>query len=52
MKFGLWFEPEAISPDSELYRAHPDWAIATKGREGMQFRQQFVLDFSKKEVVE
>ncbi len=52
MKFGLWFEPEAISPDSDLYRAHPDWAIATKGREGMQFRQQFVLDFSKKEVVD
>lgn len=52
MQFGLWFEPEAISPDSDLYRAHPDWAIATTGREGVQFRRQFVLNFAKKEVVD
>ena len=52
MKFGIWFEPEAISPQSELYAAHPDWAIATKGREGVRIRNQYVLDFSKKEVVE
>lgn len=32
LKFGIWFEPEMISPDSELYRAHPDWAIQIRGR--------------------
>jgi len=52
MKFGLWFEPEMISPNSDLYRAHPDWAMQTVGREGVQFRNQWVLDFSRKEVVE
>lgn len=52
MKFGIWFEPESINPDSDLYRAHPDWAIHTEGRVGMQMRNQFVLDFSKKEVVD
>ena len=52
MKFGIWFEPEAISPDSELYRAHPDWAIHTAGREGIQMRNEFLLDFSRAEVVE
>ncbi len=52
MKFGLWFEPEAVSPNSELYRAHPDWAIATAGRTGIQMRNQLVLDFSKREVVD
>ena len=52
MKFGIWFEPEAISPDSDLYRAHSDWAIHTNDIEGVQMRRQFVLDFSKKEVVD
>ena len=52
MRFGLWFEPECISPDSDLYRAHPDWAIQTKGREGVLIRHQLVLDFSRKEVVD
>ena len=52
MKFGLWFEPEAISPDSDLYRAHPDWTIGTNGRESVQIRRQLVLDFSKTEVVD
>ena len=52
MKFGIWFEPEAISPDSDLYRAHPDWAIGTEGREGIQMRNEFLLDFSRKEVVD
>lgn len=52
MKFGLWFEPEAISPDSDLYRAHPEWAIHTNGRVGVQKRRQFVLDFSRKEIVD
>lgn len=52
MKFGIWFEPEMISPDSELYRAHPDWAIAVPGRTPSMARSQFVLDFSRPEVVE
>ncbi|MCR5121059.1 MAG: alpha-galactosidase [Ruminococcus sp.] len=50
MKFGLWFEPEMISPDSELFRAHPDWAIQTKGRTLTLCRDQCVLDYSRKEV--
>ena len=52
MKFGIWFEPEMISPDSELYRQHPDWAIAIPGRPGTESRQQYVLDLSRKEVVD
>lgn len=52
MKFGIWFEPEMISPDSDLYRAHPDWAIAIPGRTGTESRQQFVLDLSRQEVVD
>ena len=52
MKFGIWFEPEMISPDSDLYRAHPDWAIAIPGRPATQSRQQYVLDLSRKEVVD
>ena len=50
MKFGIWFEPEMISPDSDLYRAHPDWAIRIPGREPIQLRNQYVLDLSRKEV--
>ena len=50
MKFGLWFEPEMISPDSDLYRAHPDWAIRVMGREPAQGRNQLVLDITRKEV--
>lgn len=52
MKFGIWFEPEMISPDSELYKAHPDWAIQIKGRELTLSREQYVLDYSRKEVRE
>ena len=52
LKFGIWFEPEMISPDSELYRNHPDWAIQIKGRKATQSRQQYVLDLSNPEVVE
>ena len=47
MKFGIWFEPEMISPDSELYKAHPDWAIQIKGLPMTQSRQQYVLDYSR-----
>ncbi len=52
MKFGIWFEPEMISPDSDLYRAHPDWAIAIPGRTGSLARNQFVLDITRREVLE
>ncbi|MDR0975302.1 MAG: alpha-galactosidase, partial [Ruminococcus sp.] len=52
MKFGLWFEPEMVSPDSDLYRAHPDWAIHIEGRELTQSRGQYVLDFSNPDVRE
>lgn len=50
LKFGIWFEPEMISPDSDLYRKHPDWAIAIEGRTPCRSRNQFVLDLSRKEV--
>lgn len=52
MKFGIWFEPEMISPDSDLYREHPDWAIAIPGRVGTRSRNQYVLDLSRREVLE
>ena len=52
MKFGIWYEPEMISPDSELYRAHPDYAVRVKGREPMIGRHQYVLDFSRRDVRE
>lgn len=50
MKFGIWFEPEMISPDSELYAKHPEWAIHIDGMEMTQSREQYVLDYSNKEV--
>ncbi|MCD8218433.1 MAG: alpha-galactosidase [Clostridiales bacterium] len=52
MRFGLWFEPEMLNPDSELYRAHPDWIICTPDRHVSHGRHQYVLDFSRKEVVD
>jgi alpha-galactosidase len=52
LKFGLWFEPEMVNKDSELYRAHPDWLFETPGRKSSHGRNQFVLDFSKREVVD
>ena len=52
LKFGIWFEPEMISPDSDLYRAHPDWAIALPERTPCRSRNQFVLDLSRPEVVD
>ncbi len=52
LKFGLWFEPEMISEDSELYRAHPEWAICKMGVKPSRGRNQLVLDFTKKEVVD
>lgn len=50
MKFGLWFEPEMISEDSDLYRAHPDWALQIPGRKPNRSRFQLVLDMSRQEV--
>ena len=52
MKFGLWFELEMVNQDSELYREHPDWTIHTPQRHSSHGRQQYVLDFSRKEVVD
>lgn len=52
MKFGLWVEPEMVSEDSDLYRAHPDWALAVPGKKPVRSRYQLVLDFSRKEVVD
>ena len=50
LKFGLWFEPECVNPDSELYRSHPDWAITVPDREPGYGRNQLVLDLTRKEV--
>ena len=52
LKFGIWYEPEMISPDSELYRAHPDWCVHVAGREPSIARQQYVIDVSRKDVRE
>lgn len=50
MKFGLWFEPEMISPNSNLYREHPDWCIHIENRTRSLARKQLVLDLSRDEV--
>ncbi|WP_127532108.1 alpha-galactosidase [Paenibacillus kobensis] len=50
MQFGLWFEPEMVSPDSELYRAHPDWCLHVPGRYRTEGRQQLILDVSRPDV--
>ena len=50
MKFGLWFEPEMVSEDSDLYRNHPDWAVGVPGRKPCLSRGQLILDFSRKDV--
>lgn len=52
LSFGLWFEPEMISEDSDLYRAHPEWAMVVPGREPIRGRSQLVLDMSREDVVE
>ncbi len=52
MKFGLWFEPEMVNKDSDLYREHPDWIISTPSRSCSLSRNQYVLDFSRKVVVD
>ncbi|RAK05249.1 alpha-galactosidase [Halanaerobium saccharolyticum] len=50
MDFGLWFEPEMISPDSDLYREHPEWSIQLENRESSLSRQQLILDLSRRDV--
>lgn len=52
MEFGLWIEPEMVSPDSDLLRAHPDWALELAGRPRLTARNQLVLDLSRPEVGE
>ena len=46
MEFGIWVEPEMVNPDSDLFRAHPDWALNTPGYEPLTARQQFVLNLA------
>ncbi|RVT49420.1 alpha-galactosidase [Rubrivivax albus] len=50
MGFGLWFEPEMVNPDSDLYRAHPDWALHVDGLPRVTARNQLVLDIARPEV--
>lgn len=50
MEFGLWFEPEMVNPDSDLYRAHPDWILSTMPNQDVGFRNQLVLDLTRTEV--
>lgn len=52
MRFGLWVEPEMINPNSDLYRAHPDWVLHFPGRPRTTAREQLILDFGRTEVVE
>ena len=50
MDFGIWFEPEMISPDSDIYRAHPDWCVHVEGREISPARKQYVIDMTRQDV--
>ncbi len=52
LKFGIWYEPEMISQDSELFSLHPDWCLHVDGREHTNCRQQLVLDMSRDEVID
>jgi len=52
MRFGLWIEPEMISRASNLYQAHPDWAVGIPSRPRTESRTQFVLDMARPEVVD
>jgi alpha-galactosidase len=52
MEMGIWFEPEMVNPDSDLYRAHPDWALRIEGVDQVPFRHQYVLDVSRAEVAD
>ncbi|MBD2841190.1 alpha-galactosidase [Erythrobacter rubeus] len=52
MEFGLWFEPEMVNPDSDLFRAHPDWVLGVDGVEPIPSRNQLTLDLTRSEVRE
>jgi alpha-galactosidase len=52
MEFGLWVEPEMVNPDSDLHRAHPDWALQLAGRPLLTARNQLVLDMSRSDVAD
>lgn len=52
INFGIWIEPEMVNPDSDLYRAHPEWVLRDSGREPLLSRNQLVLDMANPEVVE
>ncbi|SEP58650.1 alpha-galactosidase [Streptomyces sp. yr375] len=52
MQFGIWVEPEMVNPDSELYRAHPDWVQFQPGRKRTEFRNQLVLNLAREDVQE
>jgi alpha-galactosidase len=52
MEMGIWFEPEMVNPDSDLYRAHPDWALKINDVNQVPFRNQYVLDISRAEVAD
>ncbi|MBN2221551.1 MAG: alpha-galactosidase, partial [Vallitaleaceae bacterium] len=52
LEFGLWFEPEMVSPDSDLFRTHPDWILHVEGRTASEGRNQCILDLSRPEVCE
>ncbi len=52
MDFGIWVEPEMVNPDSELYRAHPEWALTTDGYEPVLSRHQLALDLARSEAFE
>ncbi|MBO2945886.1 alpha-galactosidase [Paenibacillus sp. F411] len=50
LQFGLWFEPEMVSPDSDLYRSHPDWCLHVPNRRRTEAREQLILDMSREDV--
>ncbi len=52
VQFGIWIEPEMVNPDSQLFRAHPEWCLHVEGREPLQSRNQLVLDMSNSDVVD
>src|SRR5207253_1695721 len=52
MEFGLWFEPEMVNPDSDLYREHPEWILSAGDRVPLEHRHQQVLDLTRPEVLD
>lgn len=50
LRFGLWFEPESVNLESELYRTHPEWALQQPGRQPSMGRHQLLLDLTRPEV--